>query len=329
MELPPALRAALDDPAAPLPAKRLAVVSADLSRRYRSGAVPAGPVARTAEEIAAYAATRLPATYAAVRAALEQTRARLPGWRPRALLDVGAGPGTAAWAAAEVWPDLERVTLVEREAGMIALGRRLAASAPSPALRAAAWRQADLTGNWDAAPPDTNAQDDLVVAAYVLGELAPERVAALVAALWERAGGVLLLAEPGTPAGFARIRAARDGLLAAGARTAAPCPHDMPCPMPAGDWCHFAQRVARSRQHRQAKGGDLGYEDEKFAYAAFTRLAPAPTAARVIRHPQTRPGLVQLELCTANGLTRQTVTRKDGERFRVARDLRWGSALPE
>ena len=25
-----------------------------------------------------------------------------PGWRPRSMLDFGAGPATAAWAAAEV-----------------------------------------------------------------------------------------------------------------------------------------------------------------------------------------------------------------------------------
>ncbi|MGI8802059.1 MAG: small ribosomal subunit Rsm22 family protein, partial [Solirubrobacteraceae bacterium] len=47
----------------------------------------------------AYAAYRAPATYAAVAAALTQVRLLRPEWRPRTLLDLGAGPGVAAWAA--------------------------------------------------------------------------------------------------------------------------------------------------------------------------------------------------------------------------------------
>ena len=326
MELPDELRAALDDTLAALPAKRLAAVAGDLSRRYRAGgAVTGGGYARSAEEVAAYAATRMPATFGAITAALAQTRERLPEWRPRTLLDVGAGPGTAMWAAVEVWPELERVTLVEREAEMSALGQRLAARAPLPAVRTAEWRRADVLGVWDAAIPP----HDMVIAAYVLGEMPPERVEELARALWSRTAGALLLVEPGTPAGFARIRAARDLLLAEpGAATVAPCPHDRPCPMPENDWCHFAQRVARTRRHRQLKAGELGYEDEKFAYAALARLPVTPIGARVIRHPWSQPGLIRLELCAPGGLTSRTVTRKDRARFRQARDLRWGAALP-
>jgi ribosomal protein RSM22 (predicted rRNA methylase) len=281
-----------------------------------------GAFARSPEEAAAYAAFRLPATFAAASAALAEAHERLPAWTPRTLLDVGAGPGTAAWAAVTLWPGIEQITLIEREAAMIALGQRLASSSPLAALRGARWQRADLAGAWEAAP------HDLVVAAYVLGELAEERDTGLLRTLWEAASGVLLLIEPGTPAGFARIRQARQHLLDAGARVIAPCPHNAPCPMPAHDWCHFAQRVARSRLHRQVKGGELSYEDEKFSYVALARLPATPNQGRVIRHPQIRSGHIHLELCTPQGLTSATVTRKERALFRQARAARWGSALP-
>jgi ribosomal protein RSM22 (predicted rRNA methylase) len=323
MELPGDLRSALDEALAAMPAKRLATVAADLSQRYRTGAPGrAGTFARSRDEIAAYAAVRLPATYGATCAALRQVRERLPDWEPATLADIGAGPGTAMWAAVRIWPDLAHVTLLEREAEMIAFGKRLAAEAQSPTLREATWMQADLLGAWDSAP------HDMVIAAYVLGELPEAQHMAFVQRLWERTAGTLVIIEPGTPAGFARIRQARMHLIAVGAHTIAPCPHDLPCPMADDNWCHFAQRVARSRLHRQVKGGDLAYEDEKFAFVAMSHLAAKPVRGRVIRHPQIQKGHIDLEICVPEGLQRATITRKDRALFRQARDLRWGSLLP-
>src|ERR1041384_2505595 len=93
----------------------LARATAALVERYRSGQPAAGGVfLESAEDIAAYAAYRMPATFAAIAAALTQLREQWPGEEPRSLLDVGAGPGTAVWAAQAVWPSLERALLLER-----------------------------------------------------------------------------------------------------------------------------------------------------------------------------------------------------------------------
>jgi len=341
MDLPNSLRLALTEALADVPARDLAAATAALSRRYRdsrSGRV-AGPMLRSEGEVAAYAAYRLPATFATVGAALEYVRQRRPGWTPRTLLDAGAGPGTAAWAAAEVWPELEGATLLERDERMIRLGRRLAARSASPALRAARWRRADLTGAWETPPVSY----DLVVSSYTLGEVPPERRDDVVDRLWAATGArvddgsggsgaddaVLLIVEPGTPAGFAVVREARARVIAAGGTVVAPCPHDRACPMADGDWCHFSRRVTRSRAHMQAKGVSIGYEDEKYSYVALARPpgTHSAIAGRVLRHPQTRPGHVILELCAPLGLEKTTVTRKERERYHQARDLSWGDSL--
>ena len=93
------------------------------------------------------------------------------------------------------------------------------------------------------------------------------------------------------------------------------------------DWCHFAQRITRSQLQRQAKQATLSYEDEKFSYIAASRTTGLPIRARVLRHPQIRPGHIHLELCTPGGLQNSTVTRKDKAAFREARDIAWGNAL--
>jgi ribosomal protein RSM22 (predicted rRNA methylase) len=323
MELRRDLREALDAELGRVAPQRLARATAALVERYRSGQPTSGGVfLESTEDIAAYAAYRMPATFAAIAAALTQLREQWPWEEPRSLLDVGAGPGTAVWAAQAVWPSLDRAVLLERDERLIAFGQRLAARADAPVVREARWQQGDLLGSWEAA------EHDLVIAAYVLNELPEERRAGVIEALWAKARGGLLLLEPGTPAGFARIREARRQLLAAGATVLAPCPHDNACPMPDDDWCHFGQRINRTRTHREAKGAMLSYEDEKFSYVAVSRRAGPPIGARVVRRPQILPGRVVLHLCTPVGLRVEAVTRgKDKEAFREARDLRWGDAL--
>lgn len=328
MELPNELRLALDHELRGADLARLAGDAAALSARYRERRAPE---ALSPALAAAYALVRMPATYGAAAAALGALAERLPGLAPASLLDAGAGTGAMLWAAAARWPALGAATLLERDHAMADMGRRLAARGRRPILGGAEWRRADLNGPWAAGP------HDLVTAAYLLGELPEGRRAELVEKLWERASMALVLIEPGTPAGWATIRAAREQLRAAGAWLVAPCPHQGPCPMPADDWCHFAQRIERSRAHRAAKGAALGYEDEKYSYVAAARGPGDPLAlradasaieARVLRRPLVRPGRVELTLCADGGLRRALVTRGDGEAWRLARDLRWGDPLP-
>jgi len=298
----------------------LAAAAAALSRRYREEARDGRLHVGSDREALAYLAVRLPATYAAVRASFAAIAQARPDFAPRTALDIGAGPGTALWAAADCWPDLADALLVEASPIFRACGERLAAQAHLPQTT---WRSADV-----AVDAIDGAPRDLVTLAYVLNELAPQVRPPLLARLWQATADTLVIVEPGTPAGWQRILAARRQLIESGAHVIAPCPHAQACPLLPPDWCHFAQRVARSRVHRQAKGADVPWEDEKFSYVAVAR-GPAPAAAaRVLAPPRKASGRVTLKLCRPDGSTGdQLISRRDGELFKHARRSDWGSSL--
>jgi ribosomal protein RSM22 (predicted rRNA methylase) len=241
MDLPNDLRLALVSELASLPQKNVADAAGKLSQRYRREQLPKnGSFLHSPGDVLAYAAYRLPATFAAIYAALNAVQQRRPDWQPRTLLDAGTGPGSALWAANEIWPELEQVTLLERDAHMIAFGKQLTTHSRSAAVNQASWQKVDLLGTWQAEPKD------LVTTTYVLGELPAIQREGLIAKLWTITLNTLVIIEPGTPAGFARIRQARQQLIDAGAHIIAPCPHALPCPMGDNNWCHFAQRITRS-----------------------------------------------------------------------------------
>jgi ribosomal protein RSM22 (predicted rRNA methylase) len=288
----------------------------DLSQRYRG---MARAHARESE-VLAYAVTRMPATYAATVAVLDELRARAPELAPVSLLDLGSGPGTAAWAASTVFDTLAEATAIEREPAFRALAGQLAAAHPvlssMPRLAGDLENPAMITGRFD-----------LVTMGFVLAEMAPETIPALVAAAWAATMQALVILEPGTPDGFVRVMAARAVLIAQGGWIAAPCPHDRPCPLPAGDWCHFSVRLPRERDHRRAKHAAAPFEDEKFAYVVCVR-DPAPRCAgRVLRPPRSGKAEVVAALCTSDGLTETRVAARDREAYRKARRWDWGSAV--
>ncbi len=316
MKLPDELREAIDDAVSGVPGSTLARASAELTERYRGEFASGARLTGEAQRLA-YAVVRVPATYASVRAALSAVADRLPEGSVTSVLDLGAGPGTAAWAAVEVFPEIERVTLVERDPELIALGRRLVRNASNAALSSATWTAGDIDRL-------RFGPHDLVVASYVLGELEEPASRRVAGDAFGSAATALVVVEPGTPRGFERIRATRASLIDSGAHVVAPCPHDRECPMPEGDWCHFAARVERTALHRRLKGGEVGHEDEKYSYVAATHEPFEPAPARIMRNPLKREGHTYLDLCAGDGLTRIVVSRHDKAAHRRARKAKWG-----
>lgn len=330
--LPDALRRGIEREVQGVSRDGLRAATERLMATYQRERPASSPIVRGELDALAYVAYRMPATFAAARHVLGQVADVVTA---RSVVDLGGGSGAAAWAAATVMTDVERITVVDQATSALALGERLWAEDPS--LPPATWRTDVLLPTStmperDPEEPDQHGRGrphDLAVLCYVVGELTPSRRAAVVDGLVGAVDTVVVV-EPGTPTGHERVLEVRGRLLEAGWHVAAPCPHEDACPWAVeGEWCHVAARVQRLPVQRQLKDGALGHEDEKLAYVVMTRDDVARPGGRVVRHPRTRKGMVSLTVCHEDGDVRDvTVTRKQGPTFKAARKTDWGEAWP-
>jgi ribosomal protein RSM22 (predicted rRNA methylase) len=140
---------------------------------------------------------------------------------------------------------------------------------------------------------------------------------------------LLVIVEPGTPQGFARILACRDYLIARGGHIVAPCSHAAACPLLSQTrWCHFSERLPRSRAHLFAKDGNLSFEDEKFSYLA---VAKAPliqkNLRRILATPHVTKGQIALSLCAPEKVEERMIPRRDKDAYKAAKEYDWGDAI--
>jgi ribosomal protein RSM22 (predicted rRNA methylase) len=313
--LPDELRDALGRLSEGLSRRDLASRAKSISESYRGGGT-SKPIADERDALA-YALARMPATYAAVSACLAALGDARPDFQPASMIDAGAGPGTATWAAVSAFSSLSEFLMLDANAALAGLARAVIAG--DERLARAGSRIGDVRQLLANAPGA-----DFVVASYLIGELDDRDQAELAELIWERTRDTLLAVEPGTPAGYARIIALRARLIAKGAHVLAPCPHDAACPLLAPDWCHFAQRLPRSRDHMLMKDADVPFEDEKFSYVALTRVPPANRASRILAPPHTGKAAITAKLCTPDGLVQASIARRDKAAYASARRWKWG-----
>ncbi len=220
-----------------------------------------------ADYLKAYLLYYWPVSYVQATMALEELRARGELPEIRRILDIGAGPGPASFAAidaaahgaAEAGTAADRrpasATLVDWNAEALEAARRLAAIEARGPIDITTTRR-DL----EAAPRLEGGPYDLIVACHSVNELwkgetdALERRAALLSKAYGllAEGGILLVVEPSATVTSRPALALRDSLLAEGAaassgedalggkgasgrslRCAGPCPGSYPCPIAA------------------------------------------------------------------------------------------------
>eukprot|EP00658_Telonema_sp_P-2_P034084 TRINITY_DN24913_c0_g1_i1.p1 TRINITY_DN24913_c0_g1~~TRINITY_DN24913_c0_g1_i1.p1 ORF type:complete len:407 (+),score=53.95 TRINITY_DN24913_c0_g1_i1:26-1246(+) len=302
----------------------------------------------------AYSFTRMPATMAVTHRIFMELANRLPELEPESMLDFGAGTGAAIWSGLETWGEsLNSVQAVEVNQGMAQMGQRLLGGEKDELVR---WSPS-LSGASKA---------DVVVASYALGEIPATSRVPFVKKLWELTNQCLVLVEPGSRHGAAVIDDMRSVVLSRanskhrkklsqakqgtdsnglrvgapsvqGAHCIAPYPFEDRCPLP-GDqtWCHFVQRLQRTRLMLHVKQGTLPYEDEKFSYTVIARGPPSPDDParhwpRIMSEPVKRKGHVLMDLVTPDQqYIRATVTKSDGAEhgYKYARKAAWGDLWP-
>lgn len=329
VKLPAELEIAIEQELKHIPKSQWLKAAQSLSEHYRD-TLAYGKVPTVRGDLAAlaYAAIILPSTFAQLSGALAATGERLPAdWQPETLLDIGSGPGTALWVAAQIWPGLQSITAWEREPAFISLGQKLAKASSWQSLRQANWERLTISKYL----PTTSQKYDLIILGHVVNELSPDLRKPLLDYVWEHSSGVILLVEPGTPAAFAIVREMREYLLKKGAFTLAPCAHDNPCPLQ-DDWCHFPQKIERPDFQRRAKEGTAGWEESKFSYVAVSKTPPQSTIwGRLIHQPQVprkNKTFVELPVSTRDGILNLHISKLSRDLYDQAKHLHWGDILP-
>ena len=262
--------------------------------------------------------SRVPATFAANVRVLEAVARAMPGFAPRSLLDIGAGPGTASWAALARWSGIHSITQCEQDQSFAWLAAKLNAESGIEFLQNTTLLQKPEAGL------ASDIKAELVVASYMLAELPLHTMPGVARRLWDRTEDVLLLIEPGTPLGFARLRTVRETLLAQGAFFIAPCTHQNICPMAGNNWCHFKTRVQRSRDHMHAKQATVPFEDEAFSYLVLSRKPVPRSGGRVVGPVSINKVAATLPLCEASGLRDEVIASRDKPPYKRAKKTGWG-----
>ncbi|KAF0692649.1 Aste57867_16288 [Aphanomyces stellatus] len=307
------------------------------------------------QETVAYLAFEMDGVYSAVHHALRQMHDQDgAAFQPKSMLDFGAGPGTASWAAKAFYDEtLNEYRLVEPSQSMVD-----AAHDVMEGFRGLSFRKSLGEMKREI---DKGKQYDLIVVSFVLSEITNdvERIA-IVSTLWHllAENGRLVLVDRGNSWGSLQVRSARQFILDSlttnqdqvvesndatpriqGGRVLGPCPHQKECPMQEGEWCHFVQRAPKVVQPRLPTTERwAGYKSMKLSYVTLEKKknfdsdeAEEETLARMTRGPLLSTKHVTLDLCLPKGeLERRAVTkgRTVREVYRAARKAHWGAQWP-
>lgn len=289
-----------------------------ISVNYRANEGKGERLLKSEDEAIAYAISRMPATYGAVYSSLKNS---LEIYSPsiKTVADIGAGTGTATIAINELL-NVDKIECFEREDSMQKVGKNIFDNYNDLSYKTN-WRKLDICSD------EITEKYDLVVTSYMLNEISDEQKGIIIEKLWKISNKMLLIVEPGTIVGYKNIINAKQKLIGMGSKVIAPCKNDE-CKLPKDDWCNFSCRVQRTKKHKELKEGNAPYEDEKYMYLAVSKEEFDKTdKKRILRHPMIYSGFVKLKVCGKEEISEITISKKDKEKFKIARKSKAGDLI--
>ena len=298
--------------------KTLTEKAKDLRTKYRDKTHQVATLMQTKEEKLAYVGYRMKATLGAIHTVLKHMKRELRDISIESVLDLGAGPGTSLWSFPLIFPELKKITLLEKDFELLQMGKRLFSRSHIPIETEVLWSHSDFT-------KPTHYQDsDLILFSYSFGEVSEEHDDEVLENCFKHAKKFIVIIEPGSKRGYQRILRARKKLIDLGATTLAPCPHDRACPLTGDDWCHFSTRIQRTGLQRVLKQATLNFEDEKYSYIVMGKRAQNHAVERILAEPKVLKEKVTLKLCTENGLIYKDILKRDPEQYKKAKKVKNG-----
>ena len=232
------------------------------------------------------------------------------------VVDFGGGPGTFLFAISK-FKTLNKYTNVERSDSFIGIMNVLVEEFLSSSTTHT--HVDSISCNYLKLGSQDIPTSDLCVFSYTLCER--ENSPVCLSDLVEHSNMVLII-EPGTPSGFNNIIQARDKLIEKGFGTIAPCTVSNGfCPLrdSESDWCHFVERVDRSRIQRHLKNGVLGYEYEKYSYLLMSKNPIHSDGKRIISRPNYTKHSISFDICSEKN-SHIVITKKENKsKFKIVK----------
>lgn len=280
----------------------------NLTNKYRSNSGGGKSLIESRQESSLYAVTRMPATFVVLKTLFLNLTEQGFLKNISSVIDVGAGTGAGYFAVLECFGNIS-INLVEKDENMLFVLNHL--------LPNANITKCDITSCV------LNQKADLVMSSYVLNELSEDGRLVALKNMLDMSNKYVLLVDAGTPKTYESMMKLKENVMSLGAKVVAPCMTET-CTLK-NDYCQFYARVERSSFLRQSKSATLPYEDEKYFYLLIEKISTNSEEkqnSRVIRRPTIKPNLVELTLCTKNGVTKKQVTKKDKEKFKIAKKIK-------
>lgn len=289
-----------------------------------------------ANDVLGYLALRTPATYAQLYGAMYHITEVIPSWKPISILDIGSGPGTAVWAASNIWPSINNITCLEKNSNFSKIGKKILQSSLPKSVNLD-WRTVDLS----VSKPTLNTKFDLVTIGSVLNEMVGKQRNDILEFAYNHCQGLLLVVEPGTPYGFKAVKQASTLLHSHKGTLIAPY-IDNSLVLSDQEQIGFAQRIIRPEFHRRIRqiqrklnnpdGKRVlpasDWEKAKYSYVAMSTLpSEISPYARLIAKPKKSKLYIELKILTKNGVETQRVLRRDKSNYKFAKKLKWGDLL--